>query len=403
MHLSITAPNLIPRGIFSGGSDNNGTCRSYDQDTAAEPMLGSLTFHKLMTYISLGAMAVCCLSVGLITIGHIFTYRVPRIQKNLIRIILTAPVFAICSALGLISYRATAYITPWAELYEAFGLIAVLLLMTNLLTPLARTWQDQLTFFADPANGGPAAFAKTNKMVFQLLPVRIILTIATVVVAAVDCVGGKTYHRANLVISIINGISTVLALISLFMFLRRHIRQLIVHDPKIVGKLACFKLIVAVQFIQRIVLSILTQANVLNPTATMSYDDLNLGLGAFLTTIEATLIGLAMVWYYWHGQFRHEQQVESNKHSMLVAHGVQNEQKISPLKAIWSIINLTDVFQGIFRAIKAHAQRRRGGQMQTYQQYQQSAEVSAMPSQEGRQYNPYRPNRSYQKPQEVRY
>lgn len=341
----MTTFQIFTRSLFDSG-DN--VCRSYDEDTQADPIIGSLTFHHLILYISLVCMGICLASTAIIVFGHIFTYRQPRIQKNLIRIVLTAPAFAIFSAVALISYKATAYLIPFGELYEAFGLIAVFLLMVNLLTPHARTWEEELAFFSDPAVMGTQNFTKANIAIFQLLPVRFVVTIATIIVTAADCVGGTHYKRGHLIISIINGISTAIALIALFKFLRRFIRQLKVHDSKIVGKLVCFKLIVAVQFLQRIVLSILSQVNALNPTATLSYNDLNLGLGAFLTTIEATLIGLAMVWYYWHGPFRQQKHIEAGSQS----------PKMSPLAAVWNVIDLWDVIRGIIKAIKVRQQGR---------------------------------------------
>jgi hypothetical protein len=342
------AQALIVRGIFSSDNSND-TCRSWSADDAASPVAGSLTFHKLITYISAAAAVITILTTGALAIGHLFVYRQPRIQRHLVRLILNAPAFAICCAIGVADYHATPYILPWAELYEAFALIAVLTLMVNLLTPTAATEAEQLIFFARPENGGTAAYVKCEFMVFQLLPVRFILTIAEIIISAGFCIGSTENHRGHLVISIISGVSTALALVALLKFLKRHIRELKTCDKTIVGKLVCFKLIVAVQMIQRIVLNILSNANVLDGSAKLSYHDLNVGLGPFLTCVEVMLIGLLMIYYYWPGQFRSRQRgVEVGKDGV-------SQMKLGFLTAVWDVVNLMDVLKGIVRAVKAKA------------------------------------------------
>lgn len=353
---------LFARGLLSGDDEtSDDSCRSFIEDTAAVPITGTLTFHHLITYISLLAAILCLLTISFITIGHLLVYRQPRVQKQLVRIVITAPAFAVCCAIGVVYYQSTAYVTPWAELYEAFALIAVMRLMIVLLLPAARSPAEEFAFFAEPVNGGAAMFTKQQFMVYQLLPVKLVLTIAAIIVSAVFCVGSEGNHRGHLVISIISGISTVMALMSLFRFLMRHIKALKQRDSKIVGRLLCFKLIVFVQMLQRVVLSILSSANVLNPTATLSYDDLNVGLNPFLTTVEVMLISLIMVWYYFPGEFRSRaQNVEAGKDNF-------EQTKMSFFAALWDVINLSDVIKGIIRAVKSRkttpSQRSRRGRV----------------------------------------
>ncbi|KPI36341.1 Transmembrane protein [Cyphellophora attinorum] len=364
MNTESIASSLAIRGIFSPDSSDD-ACRSWSADDAASPLTGSLTFHKLMTYISAAAAVITILTTGTLAIGHLFIYRQPRLQRYLVRLILTAPAFAICCAIGVAVYHATPYILPWAELYEAFALIAVLTLMVNLLTPTASTGAEQLIFFARPENGGTATYVKCEFMVFQLLPVRFILTVAEIIISAAFCIGSTANHRGHLVISIISGISTALALVALLKFLKRHIKELKTRDKTIVGKLVCFKLIVAIQMIQRIVLNILSNANVLNGSSKFSYHDLNVGLGPFLTAVEVMLIGLLMIYYYWPGQFR------SRQLGAEVGKGDVSQVKLGVFAAAWDVVNLMDVLKGIVRAVKAKAgssSRTGGAKMMSPQQ-----------------------------------
>ena len=356
-----------------GSSDDNNDCRSFAADNTADPISGSLTLHKLLTYISAAAMAICCISTFTLVAGHIFNYHQPRVQKQLIRMIMLMPVFAIFCFFGVLSYRLTPYFLPITQLYEAFAIVAAFYLMLALLAPHATTWQQQHAFFSLPAHGGARAFTKTYIAVLQLLPGRIITTIAVIILSAVSCNGSKHYKRGHTVIAIINGIQAVIALIALFRFLRRWLADLRLIDSRIVGKLSCFKLIVALEFLQNIVFRILTQVNALEASRTRSWNDMNYGINATMLAVEACVIGVLVVWAYWPGVHRQhalrqsERVAEAGKAARVegmdgrmeaAAEGM--ERKLSPLRAVWDAVDMLDVLAGIWRAAKLYGQRRRG-------------------------------------------
>lgn len=172
---------------------------------AAAPIIGDVSFHSLMTYIGAASMAVCCANSLVLIIGHLINYRNPRLQRQIVRIVITPPFFAICCFIGLEAYEATEYIVPIAELYEVFAMVALLFFMCNLLTPHATSWAEQGAYFADSSAGGPfKKFARHYFSILQIIPVRTIVTIAEIVLHARECRGSDTSTRGQLVITIVN-------------------------------------------------------------------------------------------------------------------------------------------------------------------------------------------------------
>lgn len=347
LHLLLTRAN----------NDDDDSCRSFEEDNQAEPISGTLTTHKLNTYISAAAMIICCASTFSVIAGHLLAYRQPSVQKQLIRMILMMPVFAIFSFLGVLSYHLTPYMIPIAHLYEAFALIAAFYLMATLLTPGATSWKQQCAFFALPENGGRANYTKTYISVMQLLPGRVVTTIAAIAISALHCDGGKAFKRGRTIITVINAIQTAIALVALFKFLKRWIRQLKIADTTIVRKLACFKVIIVIGAVQSLVLSILTQADVLHPTRTVSYNDMNFGIGCTLICIEAAIVGLIVIWAFWPGQYRNSvNALEAGKAGQQAA---PETTRLSPLRAVLDVVNMADVISGVFRAFQLFVARRR--------------------------------------------
>ena len=345
---------LVTRGIF--GDDDNDVCRSFSEDSAAEPITGHLSFHHLITYIAAGAMGVCCIATFLVILGHIFNYRQPRLQKQLIRMITIMPVFAIFCFFGVLSYHLTNYFLPIAELYEAFALIAVFFYLIALLTPNATNSSEIFAFFAAPENGGSRNFHKTWIAVMQLLPGRFITTIAIIIVNAVDCYGAENYKRAHTIIAVINAIQTAITVIAVIRFLKKWIGHLKIADDKIVAKLFFFKAIVIFELVQNLIFKILSQTSSLNGTRTLSYNDLNFGLPALILTLEAMVFGLGMVWAYSHGQFRHRgHHVETGKDGQPMV--AAPKEKMNPLRAVLNAIDLLDVFAALYKAFKLFHQR----------------------------------------------
>ncbi|RMZ78023.1 hypothetical protein DV737_g4089, partial [Chaetothyriales sp. CBS 132003] len=292
---------LLVRGLFKG---SNNTCISFADATAAQPLTGTLYFHQLMWYISAACAVFACI-VGLgLAAAHIFCYREPHAQRQLIRILWTPPVFGVFSFLAVYSYHISGYMVPIAELYEIFALVSVyLLFLWHLSHATNLDGQIRAIISINPNYGFPM-FRRTYLLVMQAVPVRIITTVAAWILTAATCTNSAANKHSHTIINIINSVSVTFALLSLLRFLLMFKHQLQQQDPKIVLRMIAFKIVIALQFIQQIVLSILSSTNVLKPTRTQSYDDLHLGLSSFLTSMEVALISILLLIAFWPTEFR---------------------------------------------------------------------------------------------------
>jgi hypothetical protein len=204
MALKLAFGALIPRQLRDNNEeDEEDSCRSYEEDTHAEPLTGDMTLHDLLTYLTAACMGISVIVGIILVVSHFRNYYQPRAQRQTIRMILMMPIFTILSFISVISYRAEPYLTPLIELYEVFALVAAFYLLLVILTPEAKSWQDQLAWFSQPENGGRKAFRRSYICVTQLLPGFFITTILSLVITGADCYGGDNYSRASIAISVL--------------------------------------------------------------------------------------------------------------------------------------------------------------------------------------------------------
>ena len=72
------------------------------------------------------------------TIAHLRNYRIPLLQRNIIRIIWIVPVYSIACFIGMRFLQERVYIGTVRELYEAFVVYSFMKLMTDFMTQLAQ-------------------------------------------------------------------------------------------------------------------------------------------------------------------------------------------------------------------------------------------------------------------------
>ena len=368
--------DLVARGIFK--NDGNGTCRSFAADSHAEPITGDLLLHQLMWYIAAGCAGFAILTGTLLTILHISHYREPHVQRQLIRILWTSPIFAIFSFLAVFSYHITEYMVPIIELYEAFAMVSVFFLM---LWHLSHTTNldDQIRIVTaipytptkkrDRGPYTPAMFRITYIAVLQTLPVHIITTIAAWIVTATKCTGSDANKHWHTAISLIDIISVVICIgKGELPFLFRFKNELRQADPKIFFKLLAFKAIVILTALQQFVFKILDSTGTLDPTRTMSYSDLNMGLNSFVTAIEAAIFCVLLIPAFWPREFREKRYLAATQGELeMGANGgkyhsngqVVNGQgevlaprKVNFFRAVLHSVNMIDVIQAVGRAVK---------------------------------------------------
>ncbi|KIX99286.1 uncharacterized protein Z520_04862 [Fonsecaea multimorphosa CBS 102226] len=311
-------------------------CPSLSDANQAKPVVGDLSYHTLTTYVSAGTTICTWILCSILTLAHLVRYAEPRQQRQILRLIWTPAVFAIFSFFGVWHYNLANYLTPIAELYECFALIALFFLLIAYLAP--ESFEGQRQFFATHAGTVKSSdtsnvdwFRKIWITVIQILPTRVITVIATEIVEATQCQGTKRYRRANTIISIVQGVLTAICVIGISKFYLRFRSELHAADRRIFFKMGAFKLVVFVQLLQRIILNALSQSDALNPTESLSYNDLNLGLNSFLTCMETFIFAVLFVWPFW------PQRTSTNS-------------KAGVISAALDAVNLGDIFAGIVRA-----------------------------------------------------
>ena len=55
---------------------------NFDDLSQADPIVGGVTLHRLLTYVSISCVAVTLLVSGYLISGQVFNYREPRVQKQ---------------------------------------------------------------------------------------------------------------------------------------------------------------------------------------------------------------------------------------------------------------------------------------------------------------------------------
>lgn len=64
------------------GEEEDSCPTNFDDLSQADNIVGDVTLHQLMTYVSLGCMVVTLVIGGYLTFGQVFNYREPRVQKQ---------------------------------------------------------------------------------------------------------------------------------------------------------------------------------------------------------------------------------------------------------------------------------------------------------------------------------
>jgi len=144
-------------------STSNITCAAPQRGLVGEPIAGSLTFHHMMILISSATLGITILSTIYASWAHLHRYTIPQEQRQILRIINLPAAYSIFNFLGLLFYNDYFYIVPICDLYEAFTVAALFLLMLEFVCPDGT---DRETFF----NALPAVDKKGNPVGGGSLP-----------------------------------------------------------------------------------------------------------------------------------------------------------------------------------------------------------------------------------------
>lgn len=129
---------------------------------------------------------------------------------------------------------------------------------------------------------------------YQILPGRILTTIAAEIVEVRRCHSSNAYRIAHIVTAVVQSLQTVICLFGILTFHHRFKSKLRTHVGGI--KLIMCKLLVLVQLVQRIIFFALELYHQLRSSIQIIYLDLTLGIPPALTCFEASVFSVAFLW-----------------------------------------------------------------------------------------------------------
>ncbi|KAK3674379.1 hypothetical protein LTR78_005848 [Recurvomyces mirabilis] len=256
-------------------------------------------FHQLLTILTATACIISILLALYLLWGHLFHWTKPHQQKQIVRIIVFIPVVQLCQLFSVWFYNASAYCQAWAEYYQGFGITALFLLYLALATPedtlhrehffdnLQRLWHNGR---AKGQDGSLRWFRILCIMNFQVTLFRTATCLATIFLWSFTCPLNKARQYGFIVITVIQGISTMIAVFSNILLERRLHEELKPHRGTY--KLWSFKAVVGLQATQNVIFSVLAEKSVFRPSPPfhISYMDFSVGIPNFMFSVEMLIV-----------------------------------------------------------------------------------------------------------------
>ncbi|CAO1632082.1 unnamed protein product [Jaminaea pallidilutea] len=328
-----------------------------------------------------GIAAAVTLLISLCTVlGHGLHYHKPAQQRQIIRIVLFAPVFAIISFFSYRFFRSYTYYSYAEVVWEAIAIASFLMLC---LAYIAEGDVAQRAAFAEKEKSKlPMPFCcwryRPSKAYFlfmvkfsvtQYCVIRPLLSIAAIVLQSQEllCDESLSYKYGHVYILAIDFASITVALYGLLV-----LYGLIKDDLKGRRPLAKFltiKLAVFFVFYQSFVFSLLQDHGVIKGTKYWSATNVADGLDALCITLEMVLVAAFQMWAFHWGEYRKygkEQRFAWHKeHAMKGDSGEIRADNGKAKKAdrpprlytnpLWALIHslwLGDLFYELFRSLR---------------------------------------------------
>ncbi|KAL4974793.1 organic solute transporter Ostalpha-domain-containing protein [Aspergillus desertorum] len=261
---------------------------------------------------------VCSLVATLLSFVSIWlqtkNYRKPLLQRYVVRILLMVPIYAASSWASIVSLKASLWLAPIRDVYEAFTIYTFFQLLINFLggeraviimmhgrPPVQHAWP--LNHFLSKVDiSDPYTFLNVKRGILQYTWLKPVLAIVSIIMKATD-----TYKEGYLGLSsgylwtgILYNISVTISLYSLALFWVCLHHDLAPFRP--VPKFLCVKLIIFASYWQGFFLSILQWLGALpNGTGDYTPDNLAAAIQDSLTCFEMPVFAVAH-WYAfsWH-------------------------------------------------------------------------------------------------------
>ena len=271
----------------------------------AEPYPSGWTYKHILELVAGIGAVLCLFSITALIFTHLTIWVRPAEQKQIVRILLFAPVFAIFNFFGLWFYDISWILTPFAELYECFALVAVFYLMVLYVSPDEG---ERETFFhhlqrlgrysQQPKHnrGSLQWFQVTWILVFQILPAKLAINVVEWGLSAAMCPIAYMDSKASTAVSVVQSLVTVMCVMAILGFHRRLKKEMQGHHA--FAKLATFKGFVGIVLLQTPIFAGLAEHHGFKPTQYVSYTDFIIGTPSFLVCVEMFIVSLLFLWSF---------------------------------------------------------------------------------------------------------
>ncbi|OQV02348.1 hypothetical protein CLAIMM_07563 [Cladophialophora immunda] len=314
-----------------------------------DPITGSLTFQNLITIICWACLGVSLLLWLGLVVPHLRQYKAPNEQRQILRIVSTPLVFAVIAVISAHIYDVGGYLSPWANLYEAYALASLFLLYVQYVTPDVETRDSFFQNLAQASGKGNVVAGVANDSAQQswrtvffyvVIYTALIITQEITNAAGVYCSTSSHPRFAHVWIQILELITTIWAVLAVVRFQLRLKGYMLGHNA--LSKLLIFKAFVLISALQHFIFSILNSR--VTGNLHITYDDITVGLPALLVCVESIIF---MIGFYFTFSAREYQTCVEGK-----------TQTYSPPQAVLSALNPMDLIHGVVQAFKSLRRRR---------------------------------------------
>ncbi|CAN9148750.1 unnamed protein product [Alternaria alternata] len=316
---------------------NSKTCPIEDtRGPEIVPFVGDLTFHQFATILSGACAILSTIIVGILIALHAFNYSNPVQQRQIIRIMLLVPWVALFSFLVVWREDAGEYLVHSLDFGCSIALSAFLLFMCDLVLS-HRGGFDALFGEGARAKGtlkenSPNWLKRIWYGVLQFIPTSIIIWIATAATLATGayCKQSNSVHFAHLWLTILVAYTTTVAIINSLRFYK--FNQKLLKEHRIILKLATFKGILGLNFLQSFIISLLAGHGALKPTKYMTFHDINSGLASLILACEMPIFAVLLLFAF-----------------SPLPYKQQGSPAAGPVSAVVDAFNISDLLSAFYR------------------------------------------------------
>ncbi|KDN49606.1 DUF300-domain-containing protein, partial [Tilletiaria anomala UBC 951] len=326
---------------------------------------GEWDAHKIGWIVSGAAAAVTCLISAFTIYGHLLHYNKPLEQRQIVRILLFAPVFAVVSFFSYRFFRVYTYYELAEVVWEAVAIAAFLML---LLQYIGESVVAQVQVFAKkdkkklpmplcclryrPSKAYFLFFLKWS--VVQYVIIRPVLSITGIVLEYYHLLCNSSLspmygHVYLLAIDFVSISIALYALIVLYGLVNQELR-----GRKPLAKFATLKVAVFFTFYQSFVFSLLEDHGVIKATEYWTATNVASGLNALCTSLEMVIVAGLQVWAFPWTEYRVKNITDGSGRKL------HKKGRTNAFKSLLHALNFSDFIIELWHSLRFVFDRMRG-------------------------------------------